>query len=442
MTHSSQGLVRTIGRWSLAALMINMIIGGSILRLPSILAEKLGAWSPLSCLGAGAGMLVIAGCIAEVSSRYDETGGLYLYARNAFGRFAGLLVAWLTWLTRIAAPAAGANLFCTYAAQFVPYFGTRRGELLLLAALIGQLAVINYIGVKTGKNLSNVFTGVKVSILLFFVVVGVLALLLRPEVRVPATFPATRFRDWLEPMLILVYAYGGFEGALFVGGETKNPKRDVPIALLVALAVVCVIYTAIQFVTMATLPDVANSVRPLSDAAQRFMGSGGAVFMGLAALISMYGYLSANLLSVPRITFALGERGDFPRFFAAIHPKYRTPYVSIVLYAVVLFTFAALGTFQWNAILSAVSRLAVYGAMALAVPVLRRRRDDKAQFLLPVPYLFSAAGIIFSVVLLTRMGRNEFMVILATCGIALLNWMLVRRGTRLTDSAPQSAADE
>jgi basic amino acid/polyamine antiporter, APA family len=431
VTHSSQGLVRTIGRRSLAALMVNMIIGGSILRLPSILAEKLGAWSPLSCLGAGAGMLVIAGCIAEVSSRYDETGGLYLYARDAFGHFAGLLVAWLTWLTRIAAPAAGANLFCTYVAQFVPYFGTRRGELLLLAALIGQLAVFNYIGVKTGKNLSNAFTGVKVGILLFFVVVGVLALLLRPEVRVPAIFPATRFRDWLEPMLILVYAYGGFEGALFVGGETKNPKRDVPIALLVALATVCVIYTAIQFVTMATLPDVSNSVRPLSDAAQRFMGSGGAVFMGLAALISMYGYLSANLLSVPRITFALGERGDFPRFFAAIHPRYRTPYVSIVLYAVVLFAFAAFGTFQWNAILSAVSRLAVYGALALAVPVLRKRRDGKAQFLLPVPHLFSAAGIIFSVVLLTRLGRNEFAVILATCGIALLNWMLVRKGTRL-----------
>jgi amino acid transporter len=335
-------------------------------------------------------------------------------------------------LTRIAAPAAAANLFCTYAAQFVPYFGTRRGELLLLAVLIGQLAVFNYIGVKTGKNLSNVFTGVKVGILLFFVVAGALALLLRPEVRVPATFPATRFKDWLNPMLILVYAYGGFEGALFVGGETKNPKRDVPIALLVALAAVCVIYTAIQFVTMATLPDVANSVRPLSDAAQRFMGSGGAAFMGLAALISMYGYLSANLLSVPRITFALGERGDFPRFFAGIHPKYRTPHVSIVLYAVVLFAFAALGTFQWNAILSAVSLLAVYGAMALAVPVLRRRRDDKAQFLLPVPYLFSAAGIIFSVVLLTRMGRDEFVVILATCGIALLNWMVVRRGSRAT----------
>jgi basic amino acid/polyamine antiporter, APA family len=422
---SSPSLVRTIGRWSLVALMINMIIGGSILRLPSILATNLGALSPLSCLVAGAGMLIIAGCIAEVASRYEETGGLYLYARDAFGRFAGLLVGWLTWLTRIAAPAAGANLFCTYAAQFFPSLGTRRGELLLLVALIGQLAVFNYIGVKTGKNLSNVFTGVKVGILLFFVIAGLIALILRPEIRVPFTVPVISFKSWLEPMLILVYAYGGFEGALFVGGETKNPKRDVPIALLVALGAVCAIYTVIQFVTIATLPAVANSVRPLSDAAQRFMGSGGATLMGLGALISMYGYLSANLLSVPRITFALGEHGDFPAFFAAIHPKYRTPYVSIVLYAVVLFAFAALGTFQWNAILSAVSRLAVYGAMALAVPILRRRKDGKAQFLLPFPYLFSAAGILFSVVLLTRMGRGEFVVIAATCGIALLNWIVV-----------------
>jgi amino acid transporter len=148
--------------------------------------------------------------------------------------------------------------------------------------------------------------------------------------------------------------------------------------------------------------------------------------MGIAGLVSMYGYLSANMLSVPRITFALGEQGDFPAFFAAIHPRYRTPHVSILLYAAILFAFAALGTFQWNAILSAASRLAVYGAMAVAVPVLRRRRDDKAQFLLPFPYAFAAAGLLFSVALLLRMGRNEFLVIAATCAIALVNWMVLR----------------
>lgn len=427
VAESSEGLVRTIGRWSLTALMVNSIIGGGIFGLPSLLAAKLGALSPLACLGAGAGALIIAGCIAEVSSRYDETGGLYLYARDALGRFAGLLVAWLTWLTRIAAPAAVANLFCTYLVQFFPALGTRSGQLVVLAVLLGHLAFFNYIGVKTGKHLSNFFTAVKVGFLLFFIAAGLLILLLRPEIRVPFTMPTLTARNGFDAILLLVYAYGGFEGALFVGGESTNPKRDTPIALLLALMVIAVIYTTVQFVTIATLPDAAASTRPLSDAAQHFLGSVGATAMALAALVSAYGYLSANLLHSPRITFAMAEHSDFPAFLAAVHPKYRTPYVSIAVYAALVFVFGALGNFQWNALLSAVSRLAIYGAMALAVPVLRKRRDGKAQFLLPVPYFFSAVALLFAVVMLTQMGRGEFYVVGATCAIALLNWIFVRR---------------
>jgi APA family basic amino acid/polyamine antiporter len=408
-------------------LMVNSIIGVSIFRLPSLLAEKIGAYSPLSCLAAGVGILIIAGCIAEVSSRYEGTGGLYLYARDALGRFAGLLVAWLTWLTRIAAPAAAANLFCTYAAQFFPVLGTRTGELAVLAVLIGQLAVVNYIGVKTGERVSNFFTAVKVGFLLVFVIAGLVALIARPEIRVPLVWPAPSPRDWFDAMLLLVYAYGGFEGALSVGGESTNPKRDTPIALLTALALVAVVYTAVQIVTLKTLPDAAASVRPLADASQRFLGPAGAMAIAAAALVSAYGYLSANLLHAPRLTFALAEGRDFPSFFGAIHPRYRTPCVSIVVYAVLVFLFAALGTFQWNAVLSAVSRLTVYGAMAVAVPILRQRRDDKARFQLPFPYFFAGFGLIFSAMLLTQMHRGEFIVVGTTCTIALLNWFFVRR---------------
>jgi amino acid transporter len=407
--------------------MINSIVGIGIFGLPSVLAARLGGLSPLGCLGAGAGVLVIAACIAEVSSRYEETGGLYLYARDALGQFAGLLVAWLTWLTRIAAPAAAANLFCTYLAQFFPALASRRGQLLILVVLIGQLALFNYIGVKTGKYVSNFFTGIKISFLVLFVLAGVLALLLRPDIRVPYSIPALSAKSWFEAILLLVYVYGGFEGALFVGGESTNPKRDTPIALLLALVIVCIIYTGVQFVTVATLPGTENSVRPLSDAAQIFLGPVGATTIALAALASAYGYLSANLLHAPRVTFALAEHGDFPSFLAAIHPRYRTPHLSILLYAVLLFVFAALGNFQWNAMLSAVSRLAIYGAMAVAVPVLRRRRASQAKFLLPAPYLFSGFALVFSVVLLTQMGRGEFYVVGTTSAIALLNWAFVRR---------------
>jgi basic amino acid/polyamine antiporter, APA family len=407
--------------------MVNSIVGVSIFKLPGDLAARLGGLSPFSCLGAGAGILIIAGCIAEVSSYYEETGGLYLYARDALGRFAGLLVAWLTWLTRIAAPAAAANLFCTYAAQFFLALGARRGELLLLGVVIGHLALLNYIGVKTGKIVSNFFTAIKVGFLLFFVMAALLALLIKPELRVAIVFPAASVKSWFQAMLLLVYAYGGFEGALFVGGEMTDPKRNTPIALLTALGVVCVLYTAVQFAVVAILPDAGASARPLADAAQRFLGPAGGIAIAMAALVSAYGYLSANLLHAPRITFALAEQGDFPAFLGAVHPRYRTPHVSILLYAVLVFVFAALGDFEWNAMLSAVSRLAVYGAMALAVPLLRRRGDRQAQFVIPWPYLFAGLGLIFSLLLLTQMGKSEFVIVGATCVVAFLNWLVVRR---------------
>jgi amino acid transporter len=427
VTESSQGLVRTIGRWSLTALMINSIIGGGIFGLPSLLAAKLGGLSPLGCLGAGAGVLIIASCIAEVSSHYEETGGLYLYARDALGRFAGLLVAWLTWLTRIAAPAAVADLFCTYLAQFVPVVGTRGGQVIVLFVLLGHLAFFNYVGVEAGKNVSNVFTAAKVGFLFFFILAGWAALLFKPEIRVPLSAPAVSARSWFDAILLLVYGYGGFEGALIVGGESKNPKRDTPIALLLALAAVAIIYTAVQYVTVATLPGAAFSSRPLSDAAQRFSGPATATVMALAALVSAYGYLSANLLHSSRITFAMAEQGDFPVFLAAIHPKHRTPYFSILLYALLVFVLAAFGNFQWNAVLSAVSRLAIYGAMAVALLALRRRGNEPARFSLPAPYLFAGLALGFSVVLITQMGRGEFYVVGTTCVIAGLNWFFVRR---------------
>jgi amino acid transporter len=194
-----------------------------------------------------------------------------------------------------------------------------------------------------------------------------------------------------------------------------------------ALALVAVIYTAVQVITIRTLPDAAASVSPLADASQRFLGTVGAMAIAMAAVVSAYGYLSANLLHAPRLTFALAEGGDFPAFFAAIHPRLRTPYLSIITYAVMVFTFAALGTFQWNAVLSAVSRLVVYGAMGVAVLVLRSRRDGKTRFLLPFPYFFAGFALLFSAVLLTQMHSSEFWVVGSTCAIASLNWLLVRR---------------
>jgi APA family basic amino acid/polyamine antiporter len=429
VTKSASGkteLVRTIGRWSLVALMANSMLGAGIFRLPAMLAGWLDGYSPLSCVISGSAALVVAACIAEVSSRFEATGGLYLYGRVALGRFAGLLIGWLILLTRISAPAAAADLFAGYLGQFFPALDGKTSEVLVIAVLVGHLGLLNYLGVKTGKTVSDVFTAVKVALVGLFVVAGLLALWLRPEVRLPLHFGPTTLRGWLEALLLLVFGYGGFEGALIVGGEARNPKRDMPFALLAALALQCLLYTGVVYVVVATLPDAAQSVRPLADAARNFLGSRGAAVIGLGALISTYGYLSANLLHSTRMTFALAEQGDFPALFGRVHARFHTPHVSIAAYSLSLFVFASLGDFRWNAILSAATRLVVYGAMAVAVLVLRAK-NGRAPFTLPAGWLFSTVCLAVVLVLLSAIGKGEAIVLGLTAATALANWLAIRR---------------
>jgi len=215
--------------------MANSILGAGIFGLPALLAKQLDGYSPLSCVIAGCGALIIAAVIAEIASRFETTGGLYLYGREALGRFPGLLIAWLLLLTRIAAPAAAADLFANYLGQFIPALHGKLAEICLIAVLIGHLALLNYIGVKTGKTVSDIFTTVKVGLLALFIVAGLAIPFFHSELHVPLHFGPTTANGWFEALLLLVFGYGGFEGALMVGGESRNPRRDMPFALLTAL---------------------------------------------------------------------------------------------------------------------------------------------------------------------------------------------------------------
>jgi basic amino acid/polyamine antiporter, APA family len=419
-------LVRTIGRWSLVALMANSILGAGIFGLPSLLAARLDGYSPLACVVAGCGALVVAAVIAEIASRFETTGGLYLYGREALGRFAGLLIAWLLLLTRIAAPAAAADLFASYFVPFIPGLHGKAAEICLIALLIGHLALLNYVGVKTGKTVSDIFTTVKVGLLAVFILAGLAIPFFRPELLVPLNFGPTTAPGWFKALLLLVFGYGGFEGALIVGGESHNPRRDMPFALLTALLLQVFLYTGVVYVVVSTLPNAGASQRPLADAARNFLGGWGASVIAIGALLSTYGYLSANLLHSTRITFALAEQGDFPQLFARVHARFRTPHVSILMYALALFGFAALGDFRWNAILSAATRLVVYGAMAVALLV-QRKRGGAAPFALPLGPLFSAASLLMVLILLSRIGFGEAVVLAVAVVLATMNWLLLQR---------------
>ncbi|MCU1341109.1 MAG: hypothetical protein JWN92_532 [Candidatus Acidoferrum typicum] len=417
-----------MGRWALTALVINSIVGSGIFGLPSLVAGYVGRWSPLAYLLAAVIVAIIMGCFAEVASRFGESGGPYLYALVAFGRFVGIGTAWLLWLVRLTAAAAAGNLFTIYLAEFWPDVSKTVVRLAVLSILIGLLAFVNYRGVKSGAAVSNVFSVAKLVPLFSFAIAGGIYLL-RTHPVIGAVTPggtAVTLRNSLEAVLVTMFAYGGFEGALLPMAEAKNPRRDPPFALGAALVTVTILFCTIQYVVVAVLPFAASTNRPLAEAAQRIWGPLGTMFITVGALISIYGYLSAQMLNTPRLTFALGERGDAPAIFSRIHPRFHTPHISIFFFAGCVWCLAVLGNFRWNVLISSAGRLFAYGVVCAALPMLRRKLPGAAAYQLPAGNFFACVGIILMLALVSRMQMGEWIVILVIMGIAFVNWLWVR----------------
>ncbi|MBS1852401.1 MAG: amino acid permease [Acidobacteria bacterium] len=421
-------LVRDIGRWSLAALVLNSIIGSGVFKLPSDVARLVGRQSPWADLLASAVVGVLIACIAEVASRFSAAGGPYLYARATFGRLTGLETGWMLVLARLTAPAANANLFIIYLGEFWPRAKDPIPKVIILTGLVGVLALANFRGVRSGKQISDIFTAAKLIPLFLVAGVGVVYLLAGHAAPPPAQ-AEPELRQWLKAVLLLVFAYGGFENALTPMSEAKDPQRDVAFSLFVALLTCTLLYTAIQWTVVGLLPDPVHSERPLADVARLIAGPKGAILVAIAALVSVYGYLSANLLAVPRILFALAENRDLPAFFGKVHARFHTPYVSILTFAFLVWLLAVLGSFAWNVTLSAVARLFYYGICCAALPVLRKKEPGGAQFRLPGGPALAMVGVAICVVLVTQVDLSGSLILLATAIAAFVNWLLVKNAT-------------
>jgi amino acid transporter len=238
---------------------------------------------------------------------------------------------------------------------------------------------------------------------------------------------------WLEAILLLVFAYGGFESALLPLGEARNPRRDAPVALFTALGLCALLYTLVQLVVLAMLADPAATDRPLAAAAQVFLGPLGAWLMAAGALVSVYGYLAAAMVNVPRLIYAMAAEGDLPPRLAAVHLRFRTPHLSVGLFAATVWVFAAAGGFLGNLSLSAVSRLLTYGMVSLALVVFRSREQreggvDPAWFRVPGGTAVAVLGLAFSAVLALRMKPLELAVLAGTlaCGLVHYRWIMAR----------------
>ena len=368
---SGEGLIRGIGRWDLVAVAVNGIIGAGIFGLPSKAFQLTGSYSLIAFVVCAAVLVLIILCFAEVGSRYDETGGPYLYAREAFGSLVGFEVGWLIWLVRITAFAANCNLLVSYLGFFSPSVTGGWPRVLIIAAVVLALATINLIGVRQAAITTNIFTVGKLVPIILFIALGLFYL--NPSNYSFSEQPS--LGSFSQAVLLLVYAFSGFEMASIPAGEVRNPRRNLPFAILVAIAVVAVIYILIQVVSVGTLPELASSERPLADAASRFMGTAGGAVISAGAIISITGNLNVVLLSGSRMPFAMAERKELPSLLGKTHNRFHTPHVAILVTAAIVLAVTLSGTFIYALTISTLTRLVSYAVTCAALPLLRRRED-------------------------------------------------------------------
>ncbi len=397
---TTPSLKRELGRWDLTAIGVNQVLGGAIFAVPATIAASAGPWSPWMMAAVGIASMLIALTFAEVASRFDLTGGSYLYTRAAFGRFAGFEVGWMLWFTRVASWAAVINVLVSSLGFYWPSVAAGLPRTVVMTTIIVALTAINIRGIRLSSLVVNLLTVGKVVPLLIFVVVGIF-FVEWPRLR-PGPLPDAA--QVSASGLLLIYAFGGYEVVPVPGGESRNPRHDVPFALIMTIIAIVMIFTLAQIVAVGTLPELADSKTPLADAAARFLGAPGAALITLGAVISTTGNNMGGAISGSRNLFALAEQGDLPGVLARVHRTYRTPANAILVTSAVALVLAVSGTFQTMATASAISRLVLYLGTCASTLRLRHRRFEgsvkPATFVVPLGPVIPLAAIVIALAVL------------------------------------------
>lgn len=423
---SEDKLQRTLGRWDMTAIVINTIIGAGIFGLPAKVYAAIGSYSLIAFAMCAVIIGLVVFCYAEVASRFTATGGPYLYAKEAFGGAVGFEVGWLYWIVRVATFAANCNLLVTYLGFFVP--GANEGwlRIVFVSLVVLIITVVNLIGVRESAMMTNVFTVGKLLPLLVFVAVGAFFV-------APANFSfdvVPEYSAFSSAVLLLIYAFVGFEASVVIAGETKDPSKSVPFGLIVGLGIVTLLYIAIQIVAIGTLPGLSTSEKPIADAAASFMGPIGAAFITVGVLVSIFGNLNVGVLSSTRLLFAMAEQRDMPVVFDKTHARFKTPYVSIIATAVIILIFTMQTSFIEAVAIATITRLLVYATTCVSLPVFRRRTDmPAAPFRAPLGIAAAVLSVALIIWLLTRVDfakEGVAIAIAAAIGLAiyLANWLV------------------
>lgn len=369
-------LKRGIRKWDLVFLIINSVIGAGIFGLPAKAFALSGPYSLLAFGVCAVVMLVLILVFMEVSSRFDQTGGPYLYIKEAFGDIPAFAIGWILMLTRLFSYATLINLLVIYLSFFSPIFQENLMRIMVILGVTALLTGINLLGIKDSTRTTNILTVSKLIPLSLFILIGLFFLDFEAfDFSAPPSMP-----DFANTALLLIFAFGGFEAGLVISGEVESPRKNLPFALMTAALIITFFYVLIQLVSIGVLPDLANSDKPLADAASRIMGYGGGLVITIGAIVSILGTLNVQILSGSRLPFALSESNQFPKIFSYIHPRFRTPSISVVFFAVLIVIVALVWDFMGSLAISVIARLLIYLLVCGALIRLRKKSPQVDYF--------------------------------------------------------------
>ncbi|MEY3644816.1 MAG: hypothetical protein RLZZ207_1511 [Bacteroidota bacterium] len=388
---TEEKLPRNLGLWGIWMLVVNGLIGAGIFGLPSGAASLAGDYSVLVYAFCALLILPIILCFAELGSYFRGTGGPIRYGTLAFGPFVGFQGGWLYYLARLISFSANTVLLTDSIAYFIAGAGTGTGRIVSLAVICVGLSVINVLGSIESIRSMTLFTVIKFAVLILLPLGGFI--LLGSEVIPSFESPIPPSEDLGAAALLLIYAFVGFEGAVVPAGEAKRPERDMPLGLLLGLAVVAILYMVIQLVSQAAVTDLANSKTPLLDVSASLFGPIGAIVLMVGVAASVLANLVSSMFSATRVTYALSLEKALPRWFGEVHSRYLTPANSVVFFGIAAFLLAAFGSFKVLAAMTVLSRLFLYGMSCAAIPKLRPQFRGEGRFILKGGYLIPVLGI-------------------------------------------------
>ena len=401
---------------------INGVVGGGIFLLPGQVAERAGATAVWAYLAAGVAVGLIGLSFAEVSTMYDRTGGPLVYAQEAMGKTAGFTVGWMVWVTWLSAWAILSD-------GFVGYLGTlwapaRAYEVPIIVGLVALPCLFNTLGVRLGSSVIGFFTVAKLIPLTLLIVAGLTFAGVPGNGALDLVPPGSG--DFFGAVLLIVFAYSGFEGVTIPAGEMRNPRRTISIAVLGTLAAVTLFYMLIQYAALRIEPELAGTVTPLASAGEA-MFAGGLALMTVGALLSISGTQSGLALFSPRTLYGISREGMLPGVLGRVHPRFRTPVVSIWLTGALVVVLAVTGTFAQLILLNVSTRLYQYLMVCVSVVILRLRVPEAERpFRLPLGVAIPAVAAVLCVLLLTQQPATNLLAALAALAVGLVLYAVGR----------------